>query len=313
MLVCTLLVAPLKGVALASFEKTIVSVSGEVTLSLSLKDERFTYAVTYRNELLIRPSQLGMVWQSQDSLLSFSFEGIELSSKNEQWQPVWGQYSNIRNQYNECLVHLKALNSGRLLDLRFRVYDDGVGFRYEIPEKIPSVVIMSEETHFRFAENFDCWWIWADYNTLEKLYQQSPVKQASQVAAPFTLRSKNGNYLSIYEAAIGDYSTMTLKQEASDSLQFRTQLVPWADGSLVKTSAPFTTPWRVIQLSATAGGLIESSLILNFNEASVIADASWIQPMTYIGIWWEMHLGLSSWGMAGGRHGGNNGECETLY
>lgn len=285
------------------FSNTVISPSGKLCLTTKIENSHVNYSVKYSNEEIIKPSSLGFVLKGNDSIWDFELIKTDEKHFDETWKPVWGQFGEIRNNYNELTLHLKDKRKNRLIDIIFRVYNDGFAFRYCFLGNEKNIEIISEESRFAFANNNKSWWIWADYNTLEKLYNQTPIKNATHVAAPFTMQTPNGTYVCIHEAAIDDYSSMTLKQDAKDSLTFKVNLVPWADGIAVKTTAPFQTPWRAVFISPNTGGLIESSLLLNLNEPSAISDVSWIKPMKYIGIWWEMHLGLSTWGMKGGRHG----------
>ena len=287
----------------ANNEVSVKSPSGNLNINIKSVNNRLLYSSVFNNEQIINYSNLGFVLKDIDSLCFFNVLSTDKYSFDETWKPVWGQYSSIRNNYNQITIHLKDILKNRLVDVCFRVYDDGFAFQYRFPENNPEVIIMTEESSFSFTENNNCWWIWADYNTLEKLYHKTSLKEASHVAVPFTMQTSKGTYISIHEAAIDDYSSMTLKQDSIDSLTYKVNLVPWADGTAVKTSAPFKTPWRVVFVSSNAGGLAESSLLQNLNDTSAISDCSWIKPIKYIGIWWEMHLGISTWAMNSGRHG----------
>lgn len=282
---------------------SIESPSGNIAVKTQLINNKFYYSVSNKLEQLFQLSSLGFVLKGNDSIIDFKIINHEITTYNETWKPVWGQYNSINNHYNQIIIYLEDVLKKRPLEICFRVYDDGFAFRYHMPSVNSDIEILSEESHFNFTENHSCWWIWADYNTLEKVYNHTNLKQASHVAAPFTIKTNNGMYISIHEAALDDYSSMTLKQDQKDSLSFKVNLVPWADGTAVKKSSSFYTPWRTVFVSPTAGGLIESSLLLNLNEPCKIEDCSWIKPINYIGIWWEMHLGVSTWGMKGGKHG----------
>lgn len=299
----TLLASP--AMVFSSNPIDIKSPSGNIIVSTQLSNQKLFYTVNFNNETIIEESFLGLIFENADSLCYFEFLEKKEKSSDETWKPIWGQFSSIRNNYNELTLFLKDAHKNRRINIQFRVYDDGFAFRYIYPDSISNIVILKEETQFHFTNNNLCWWIWADYNTLEKLYHKTNLKDASHVAAPFTMKTPNGTFVSILEANIDNYSSMTLKQNANDSLSFSVNLVPWADNTAVKTSGPWQSPWRVVQLSTTAGGLIESSILLNLNESSSNQDYSWIQPISYIGIWWEMHLGLSDWSLKNKRHGAN--------
>jgi alpha-glucosidase len=262
------------------------------------------YNVKHKEDTLINPSSLGFVLQQNDSLMHFTLKDTSTRTFNETWKPVWGTTSKIKNHYNEFRLTLSVNETNRLLQIYFRCYNDGFAFRYEIwnsaePEEI---IITSEESKICLAGLYQAWWCMADYNTYEKPYVHSITDSAKHVATPFTLKKENGPYLCIHEAAIENYSSITLLQKQAHPLTYKINLVPWADGSKVKTQTPAKTPWRVFIISETPEGLLESNLIYNLNEPCTITDVSWIKPLTYVGIWWGMHLGLYTW-HEGERHG----------
>lgn len=281
---------------------TLRSPSAQIQVDFHLLNSHPYYSLLYKNDIIISSSSLGFILQNNDSLTNFRIIKSSTIHFDESWKPVWGQFSSIRNHYSELKVELLDLKTPRLLNLFFRVYDDGFAFRYEIPEQkgVDDIVVISEESRVNFAGNYHCWWSWADYNTLEKLFYQTPLDSATHVAMPFTLQKSTGTYITIHEAAIENYSTMTLKRENAST--FKINLVPWADGTLVKCKKSLKTPWRVFFIGNNPGALVESNLLQNLNEPCKFKDVSWISPMTYMGIWWEMHLGLSTWSM-GANHG----------
>ena len=281
----------------------VYSPNKELVLNCYIQQNRFYYECRFKDEIIISKSNLGYVFENSDSLVSFAIEKYEIKSINEPWKTVWGQHSKIENKYTELLIQLREYKKSRKLNIRFRLYDNGIGFRYEYPENEDDIKIMDELTEFRFSANHECYWIWADYGTLEKLYYKTPLSEAKHVAAPFTMKTKKGTHVSIFEAALDNYSMMSILQTDSVRYSYKANLAPWHDGILVRTSSPFTSPWRCVLISPDAAGLVESSMVLNFNEAPKLADYSWIKPITYIGIWWEMHLGISEWGIKNGRHG----------
>ncbi|MFW6348158.1 MAG: glycoside hydrolase family 97 protein [Cyclonatronaceae bacterium] len=254
---------------------------------------------------VVQPSRLGFELQEQPDLTDgFRITNIDSSSFDETWRQVWGEKAEIRNHYNELRITLEeTAEAGRELILVFRLYDDGLGFRYEFPEQpgLGRFNIMNELTEFKLAGNHTSWSIDAyQWNRFEYYYEEKKVAEIDTVHTPLTMRSDDGLYLSVHEAALVDYSTMTLENTGNHNL--KANLMPWADGVLVKAEAPFVTPWRTIQTADTPGGLAESYLILNLNEPSKIEDTSWIEPAKYVGIWWEMHLDKSTWG-SGPKHG----------
>lgn len=287
----------------AEIPTTVLSPSGKIKVSTQFLKNQLFYSVTYATEQIIHPSGLGFVLKGNDTINSFQLINSKQATFNETWQPVWGQQNSVKDHYNQLTLELKDLKNNIPLFITFRVYDDGFAFRYHFPQINSEIEIISEESYFNFAENNDCWWIWADYNTLEKSYNHTSLEKASHVAVPFTMKTQKGTHISIHEAALDDYASMTLKQSTTDSLSFKVNLVPWSDGTAIKKSTAFSTPWRTVFVSPNAAGLIESSLLLNLNEPCKIEDCTWIKPINYIGVWWEMHLGISTWGMKGGRHG----------
>jgi alpha-glucosidase len=198
----------------------------------------------------------------------------------------------------------------RSMTIVFRVFDDGIGFRYEIPEQaaLTDFEILDELTEFTLTGDHQAWWIGAYWwNRYEYLYQQSPISEIDTVHTPLTIETADGLYLSIHEAALTDFASMTLVNSGKNVLT--ADLVPWSDGIKVKTSAPMKSPWRTIQITDTPGGLITSYLILNLNEPSKLGDVSWVKPGKYVGIWWEMHIDKSTWG-SGPRHGATTANAK---
>lgn len=264
-----------------------------------LKDGEPTYSVQRFGQTVIEPSKLGFTFRDQPAMLnSFSIQNLQTETVDKTWEQVWGEKQFIKNHYNELRVELiEEAEPARQLTVVFRVYDDGIGFRYEIPEQdgIDEIYIMDEHTEFNLTGDHLAWYIDAyQWNRYEYLTKETPVTELDTVHTPLTMRSDDGLYMSIHQAALTDYSTMTL--ERLEGTKLKANLVPWADGVLVRTHAPMKTPWRTIQLSDTPGGLITSYLILNLNEPNKIEDTSWIKPAKYVGIWWGMHLDKYTWG-----------------
>lgn len=279
--------------------KELLSPHKKVLVGFNCSNGKAQYKVSYLGKPMIKGEQLGYLLKDR-KLSEFTVINSTITQHDEQWVPVWGQSSLIANRYSELKVELR---SGKTkLNVYFRAYDDGFAFRYELPKQtgLKKIEVLSEESRFSLFNISDCWWSWADYNTLEKLFQHTPIDSVSHVAAPFTLKRDDGIHMSIHEAAIEDYSTMTLKKESGAS--FHVNLVPWADGTLVKAKNSMRSPWRAFLFGEHAGDLLTSNVILNLNEPCRIDDVSWIQPMNYIGIWWEMHLGISTWS-EGPKHG----------
>jgi alpha-glucosidase len=244
-----------------------------------------------------------MVFSGEDTLSFLEWTQVDSKQHDAEWQPAWGIHSFIKDRYNELSVRFRSGETIRSCILRIRVYDDGCAFRYEFPELAGPITVLHELTEFNFAEDAASWWAWADYNTLEKTYQQTPLSKTDHVALPFTMQFQSGTCIAVHEAAVDDFTTMTLRRSSSNPIGFSANLVPWSDGSAVKTPGPFITPWRTLFITGEPGGLLTSDLLWNLNQPSVIDDVTWIRPIRYIGIWWDMHLGLSTWKAEGNRHG----------
>ena len=278
------------------------SPGGDIELRIGVRDGRLQYAVGYRGDEVIRPSRLGLLFQRRHG-----FDGgmvllgeAERSSADHTWEQPWGENRLVRDHYNELVVTARQQASGALVRIRLRAFDDGIGFRYEVPAQsgMESLNIVRELTQFAVPPDALAWWIPADRtNRYELLYRRSGLRAIDRVHTPVTFRLSNGVHLSIHEAALLDYSAMTLLQEYAGG--FRAALRPWSDGVLVKTAAPFVSPWRTIQVAPDAAGLVNSSLILNLNEPNKLGDVSWVRPAKYIGIWWAMHIAERTWGRDG--------------
>lgn len=285
-----------------------------VGVSFFLENGAPHYRVTRFGNDVIGPSRLGFILKNEPPLSwDFRVESSATTTVDETWTQPWGEKKDIRNHYNELRLDLKeSTTPSRRMTIVFRVYDEGVGFRYEIPEqaRLTDFEIMDELTEFVLTGDHEAWWIPAYWwNRYEYLYRRSTVSAIDTVHTPLTMETDDGLYLSIHEAALTDYASMTLERTGDSRLE--ANLVPWSDGVKVRTSAPMVTPWRTIQMSDTPGGLITSYLILNLNEANRLDDVSWIKPGKYVGIWWEMHLGKSTWGS--GEHHGATTENAKHY
>lgn len=278
----------------------IISPDGRTRLSfVTGADGCMAYTVERDGRPLILPSALGLVAQERDLAGGFSVREIVKRSVDETWTQPWGENKILRDCHNEMTAVLKN-DDGVLLTLRFRAFDDGVAFRYEweVPD-LDSLTVTDELTEFRFAEDGVSWSIPGNFNTYELLYRELPVSAVENANTPFTFRV-DGTYGSIHEAALYDFPEMNLYR--TDSLAFKAELAPLPDGIKARIPSKFMTAWRTIQVGDKAVDLINSSLILNLNEPSKIADTSWIKPQKYIGVWWGLHLGTHTWTM-GPRHG----------
>ena len=278
----------------------IISPDGRTRLSfVTGADGCMAYTVERDGRPLILPSALGLVAQERDLAGGFSVREIVKRSVNETWTQPWGENKILRDCHNEMTAVLKN-DDGVLLTLRFRAFDDGVAFRYEweVPD-LDSLTVTDELTEFRFAEDGVSLSNPVNFITYELLYRELPVSAVENANTPFTFRV-DGTYGSIHEAALYDFPEMNLYR--TDSLAFKAELAPLPDGIKARIPSKFMTAWRTIQVGDKAVDLINSSLILNLNEPSKIADTSWIKPQKYIGVWWGLHLGTHTWTM-GPRHG----------
>ncbi len=284
----------------------VFSPNRRIQLDFDLSDGTAIYAVAFDGNAVIKPSRLGFRFANADPLdHDFILLQSSQSSTDATWENVWGETKCIRNYYNELFLELQEnTEPGRKINLRFRIFDDGVGFRYEMPAQagVNTVLISDEETQFRLTGDHTIWWNPADFDSYEHLYRKTFLSEIQAVNTPVTMKTEQGLFLSIHEAALIDYAGMTLMADSTQRFCLEADLVPWPDGVKVRTRVPFQTPWRTIQISESAGGLIESNLIVNLNEPNVLDDVSWIEPMKYVGIWWGMHIDKYTWEM-GPKHG----------
>ncbi len=281
------------------------SPDGDNTITFLLDDGIPYYAVDRGEMAIITNSRLGFELQDMEDLKDgFVIESYNFNQHDETWEQVWGEKQLIRDHHNEMRIHLKEeFGLERDLFIVFRAFDDGIGFRYEFPDQpnLQEFNIVDEFTEFTLTADHKAWWIGAyQWNRYEYLTRTSYVSEIDTVITPLTMRTDEGLYLSFHEAALVDYSTMTL--ERTDGLTLYSNIQPWHDGVRVRAKTPFVTPWRTLQIAENPGDLITSYLILNLNEPNKIEDTSWIEPAKYVGIWWEMHLDKSTWG-SGERHG----------
>ncbi|WP_321281454.1 glycoside hydrolase family 97 protein [Marinifilum fragile] len=279
------------------------SPSGNIAFELKVNEVgQMYYSLQLEDKKVISSSSLGMSLKN-DSSFSNGLQIIDVKreSKNEDWKPVWGPNESINEHYNELMVSMRN-HADKKLNLYVRLFDDGLGFRYEIPKQpgIDSIFIVKELTEFNFVNNGTAWTIPANYESYEMLYRTTKIDQVKDANTPATFKTDNGNYFSIHEANLTDYAGMTLKNTGGTN--FQAELVPWPDGVKVKAKGSVKSPWRTITISKSAAGLVESNLIQNLNDPCALDDTSWIEPMKYIGVWWGMHLGVETWTM-GPQHG----------
>ena len=293
------------------------SPDGNVVLSFSLKaDGTPTYKMTYKGKPVINESTLGFTLKKDEPLTNhFKVVSDSKSTFKETWKPVWGEEKEILNHYNELLVQLKQDKTNRLMNIRFRVYNEGVGFRYEFPtqKELTYFVIAEENTQFAMTGDHTAWWIPGDYDTQEYDYNESKLSEirglmkqsmtdnVSQfvfsptgVQTALMMKTKDGLYINLHEAALVDYSLMNLNLDDKNFI-FQSWLTPDAKGDKGYLYTPTKTPWRTIMVSDDARNILASRLILNLNDPCALADTSWIKPVKYIGVWWEMITGKSSW------------------
>ena len=280
----------------------VVSPDGHIRLQFALDDHnRMTYRIDVDDTAFVAPSALGFLAGKGVNLSEgMKVVGTEFSAADETWTQPWGENKSIRNHYNEMAVCLSD-EADTKLTLRFRVFDDGVGFRYEYEVAgVDSIFVTDELTSFNMAQDGISWSIPANYETYELLYRTQPLSKTDNANTPMTFKVGK-TYASIHEAALTDFPEMTLQN--TGGCGFKSELAPWPDGIKAKIEGgSFNTPWRTVQIASKAVGLINSALILNLNEPCVLESTDWIRPMKYVGIWWGMHLGVESW-VINDRHG----------
>ena len=281
----------------------VSSPDGRIKWSFQLNERgEMTYQVSVNGQSFILPSALGFEEKSGLNLKDgFQVLNTEFESLDETWTQPWGENKVIRSHYNEMAVNLKN-EADVKLTVRVRVFDDGLGFRYEYDTPADSLLLMDEYTSFNLAEDGTSWSIPAEFNTYELLYRTLPLSEVKDANTPMTFKTQSGIYASIHEAALTDFPEMCLKNVGGTSL--KSWLASWPDKVKARfDGGKFQTAWRSVQIADKAVGLINSNLILNLNEPCVLeGDLSWIRPMKYVGVWWGMHLGIESW-VINDRHG----------
>ena len=267
-------------------------------------DGRLSYQVERNGQPVIAPSRLGFVLASDKPLdAGFAMERHLVTSHDSTWEQPWGERRTVRNHYSQLRVDVHQKKDGRRLAIVFRVFDDGVGFRYEFPKQANNraVHIADELTEFVVAQPATAWWqqageVWA----LEYPIQKTPLREVGMANTPMTVRMENGTHIAFHEAALVDYASMWLRRVEGQRL--RAHLTPSANGTPVVRTGSFTTPWRTMQIAGDAAGLYMSDLVLNLNEPNKLGDVSWVKPSKYVGVWWDMHLETKTWA-AGDRLG----------
>ena len=293
------------------------SPNGNVVVSFSLNKQGVPfYKISYKNKPVIKESSLGFLLKGSESLTeNFKILDAQKTNFKETWQPVWGEEIEILNHYNELLVSLEQTTSLRKMNIRFRVYNEGVGFRYEFPQQkeLTYFVISEELSQFAMAGDHTAWWIPGDYDTQEYDYTECKLSQIREqmpqaviknvCQTPFSptgvqtslmMKSQDGLYINLHEAALVNYPCMHLNLDDKKFI-FQSHLTPDAQGNKGHLYTPYHTPWRTIMISDDARDILASRLILNLNDPCALPDTSWIKPVKYIGVWWEMITGKSSW------------------
>ena len=293
------------------------SPNGNVVVSFSLNKQGVPfYKISYKNKPVIKESRLGFLLKGSESLTeNFKILDAQKTNFKETWQPVWGEETEILNHYNELLVSLEQTTSLRKMNIRFRVYNEGVGFRYEFPQQkeLTYFVISEELSQFAMAGDHTAWWIPGDYDTQEYDYTECKLSQIREqmpqaviknvCQTPFSptgvqtslmMKSQDGLYINLHEAALVNYPCMHLNLDDKKFI-FQSHLTPDAQGNKGHLYTPYHTPWRTIMVSDDARDILASRLILNLNDPCALPDTSWIKPVKYIGVWWEMITGKSSW------------------
>lgn len=310
---------------LAALAQTVTSPDGNVVLNFSLDNGRPTYQLDYKGKAVVKPSHLGLELakdkhaskglEETDLMDGFTIVKTDTSSFDETWKPVWGETATIRNNYKELAVTLNQPATKRNILIRFRVYNDGMGLRYEFPQQneLNYFVIKEEHTQFAMAGDHKAWWIPGDYDTQEYDYNESRLSEirglmegaitpnSSQttfsptgVQTSLQMKTDDGLYINLHEAACVNYATMHLNLD-DKTMTFESWLTPDATGMKGYIQTPFNTPWRTVIVSDDARDMLASNLILNLNEPCALDDVSWIHPVKYCGVWWDMIVGRASW------------------
>jgi glucan 1,4-alpha-glucosidase len=299
-------------------QKEVLTTMQKVRLGFYLGDQGIpTYWVNYDAKEVIRPSHLGIKIVDSAALdKNFVLLNLDSTTVDDSWKPVLGEVNTIRNHYKQLNIHLKQNTTGRLLDIVFRIFEDGVGFRYEFPLQagLKYFAVADELTQFNLTGDHKTFWIPGDFDTNEYPYTECKLSEINSrsflernreikvgkindftsVQTPLMMKSPEGLYINIHEAALVDYPAMQLHVD-NKTFQLSSSLVPDAFGNKAYIHAPFHTPWRTIIVSDKAADILMSKMILNLNEPSKISNTSWIKPMKFVGVWWEMQTGKGTW------------------
>lgn len=314
------------------YSQSVQSPSKDISVIFSLADDgKPNYSVSYKNKPIILKSTLGIKLKEGGDLVSdFVIDSVKRTTVNETWQPVLGEQSNIKNNYNEISINLSQKASGRKLNISFRVFDEGVAFRYEFPkqDKLNYFIISDELSEFNLTGNHKVFWQPGDFDSNEYNYEETlfsdidtdnvnlnngigfkAITKKYAVQTPLMMKAIEGVYLNIFEAAVVNYPVMQLDVDVQN-YKLESSLAPNALGDKAYLQTPCVSPWRTIMISDDARDIVGSKMILNLNESCKLSDTSWIKPMKYFGVWWEMHVGKSTWDYAGSQNAQNNGELK---
>ncbi|WMI64749.1 glycoside hydrolase family 97 protein [Aestuariibaculum sp. YM273] len=293
------------------------SPDGDVIMEFSLNsDGTPVYQIAFKDEIAVKTSNLGFTLKESENLDSgFTLVDSETSAFDDTWKPVWGEESEIRNHYNELLVRLKQESTQRSMNIRFRAFNEGIGFRYEFPEQpnLGHFIIEDEKTQFAMTGDHTAFWIPGDYDTQEYDYTESRLSEirglmeesitenlsqnpfsSTGVQTSLMIKTDEGLYINIHEAALIDFSVLHLELD-DKNMVFNAWLTPDVQGIKPYMIAPANTPWRTVMVSDDARDILASRIIYNLNEPCALEDTSWIKPVKYVGVWWEMITGKSSW------------------
>ena len=281
----------------------VASPNGRNQVAVELREGRLTYSLTRDGRRLILPSVLGFAFRGAPTLR----DGLRITdttraTHDETWTQPWGEVAHVRDHHNELAVSVAEIAAPyRRFTLRLRAFDDGIGFRYEVPDQpaLGAFEMTDELTEFALADNARAWWLPSNRPRMDRsemLFSSAPVSTLDSVQTPLTMATRDGHtFLVIHEANLVDYARMNLAGRRMEGLTLRTALAPWADGVKVRGHTPFVSPWRTIQVADRAEDLAPSVLGLNLNPPSVLPSTSWIHPMKYVGIWWGMHINVLTW------------------
>lgn len=298
-----LLLASVLAAGCSTNDTQIASPDGKLQFELTQNNGELYYTLTRGSEVVIAPSRLGLVLREGDMSSNLTIRRTSRSSVSERWQQPWGEEIEVDNTYNELRAEVVSEETQMHMTLAVRVFNDGIGFRYEIPAQhgVDSLTVLDEITQFTLPANSATWSIPTQSSFYEAIYTCAPVEELGSVCTPLTVEAGNNLFMAIHEAALTDYAKMNLVP-VDGSPTLKAELTPWSTGEKVFAQGSLTTPWRTVIVADKAGDLLLSRLMLNLNEPCRIEDTSWIEPGRYIGIWWAIHMEDYSWSQ-GPKHG----------